>query len=238
MNIINYEFIRIAITLLIVVIIILIGIKNDNFTKIKLIITNFILLIISSIFWIFPFENYLIKFDNLNSIFKYYYPDNKIIKKYKYKNSVYILSGKNNLEPNEFIYFYKNNYWRIDDVWKKGQGVFFNNNDCSLLVIDNKYDNSFAIMGIYEHFDNKGLLISDSLKSKIHVYSHNSNVFTKEDLKITEIKYGKNSKEYKEMYKYYKQKDYIFVIINDKNKIMRDYTIFINSDKCMPFYNR
>lgn len=124
-----YYVIRIFFVVLVAIICgIIIYVVSKNFKIEKKSITFRVMSIVCGCLLIFtycfPYEGVVIKFNNVDKVFNYYFPKCKIIKKYETDDYAYILFlDKDNAE--RFIYYVNSkNGWKYDSDFRRGQGDF------------------------------------------------------------------------------------------------------------------
>lgn len=115
----NYILCKTIIQSIFIVIMILIfkKVKKTNIKKSKKIFIIGVIFILILNF--FPIYFHLIKFNSLESAFKFYQPNSKVVKKYKYDNYAYVLYQEDDYS-NISCFVKKNNTWNLDAIYNKG----------------------------------------------------------------------------------------------------------------------
>lgn len=173
---VNYYTIRIALTVLISIILIILFkfVLKKNTKKVK-IIKLLIVVILYVAIWNIPFEKWLIKFENVEDAFEYHYPKGKIIKKYIYDDYAYIFYSNDG--PVNFIYYIKNNGWKFDNDFTMGNGRLKVFDGYSILINEIKGKGIVGIAIVYPEIINKNASITDSLSTSFDriIYNDGSN---------------------------------------------------------------
>lgn len=152
------------------------------------------------------FENNVLKFKNIESLFEYYYPDTKILKKFEYDKYAYIIYKKDHSFPGYVHFLKKGNYWALDKISLKNRYIFMkkksykDENNCTF-IIDNV--SSQNITGIFITCIGKKKNINDSISSSIYEYDnnygtiHSSFLIINNDIDKNNYKINIDNKSYK-----------------------------------------
>lgn len=154
---------------------------NDENSKKRNIIINIWKIIIFSILIVLflqnvAFENNILKFENIESIFEYYYPNTKILQKFEYNEYAYIIYKKDHSFPGFVHLLKKGNYWTLDKISLKNRYMFMkkklykDENNCNF-IIDNV--SSKNVTGIFITCIGSKKNINDSISSSIYEYDNN-----------------------------------------------------------------
>lgn len=190
------------------------GSKNQNLSLKEKVIGIIILLVIVFSVLLFPYEIILLKNQSIENMLKYYYPNNRILKKYEHQDYAYVYYIANGT-PFFSRLIKKDNRWMYDGKKTRGlsqKGSYLDSNHIYVIMFNTIYEkNVTAVFITYESKDNKGISVKDSMNS-VYQESFVDGLSGYRVLYFTEIKgdfddkytITVNDKEYK-IYKKYKK---------------------------------
>lgn len=174
--IINYYTLRFLIIVIISLILLLI---HQYLKKKKRLINNraflIMLLIIILVICYSPIDRFFVKFSTPTEVFEYYYPSEKIIKKYEYNDYCYIVTLGDKQSHDLISIVKKGNYWKFDNLTQKGSGT---HKDYDRYRVYINEINELEITGItinYPSYYAKNIIIKDSIDSSFDIVTYDIN---------------------------------------------------------------
>lgn len=177
----NYYFLRNVVVL--IGIIILLSIfkilrsvfkKSDIYENVNSVLVKLVIFL-SIIIYIIPFECLFLRFKSVDNIFKFFEPSYSILKKYEYDNYAYVLFSNRNV-LHLCYYIKEDNNWKIENILMRGHFIkktkIDDNVSFHIYRIPNK--DSLAIIVEYYAKDSENFIelakskVSDSLLSEFY----------------------------------------------------------------------
>lgn len=174
----NYIILRVIVFLIILVLtIFMIVFFRIKKVKIKIIFLLIPIIIYGGIYCS-PFDNFFIKFNNVDDAFHYYFPSSIIVKKYEYEDFSFIVFYDKNPSRGDTLdvtYITKtNDRWQIDNILKKNcdsiKAINTLNEHYHISQLNLKDNNTLLIRIDYIDYKMEEPEVYDSLSSNIDVF--------------------------------------------------------------------
>ena len=206
--------------------------KESTLSKKELVIGKIILLVvaaliflsISEIYFGFAFEKYFLRFNSIDKILNYYYPDEKVEKKIKVDEKyTIVLSKTNDYDGLDMHYFVKKGKkWNIENMRDRGnpkkiQSPFY-------LTFDPTY--AFKLSSFK--------IINFKSIEKTYIFFHT--ISDKEDEDVEP--YDSEKSKFIKIHKFFNGYAYNYYIFEVNKNIDNDYTIYYNGNKYSGFIKK